>query len=241
MTTNNQKSGSSIVEQYKDHSDQQLCRQIKVYESTAETDLAKAKRCWAYAKNDKGGHYYHEARVAYEKAAANAEKAEALRGMLAEREHARAFVGNTGSAAFMGDMAVLGAALSAGLTIVECVGSGDSAEETLEKTLVNTSCSYGAIKASSALGKLAEDGLRLLGAGGVLPGAGGLLVSLLVGSVSLETGKEAIEEIIDGVKYGDLWGAADKATTVILEGVGDAGDNVIRAIGDALSGIFAFL
>lgn len=65
MTTNNQKSVSSIVEQYKDHSDQQLCRQIKVYESTAETHLAKAKRCWAYAKNDKGGHYYHEARVAY--------------------------------------------------------------------------------------------------------------------------------------------------------------------------------
>ena len=241
MTTNNQKNVSSIVEQYKDHSDQQLCRQIKVYESTAETHLAKAKRCWAFAKNDKGGHYYHEARVAYEKAAANAEKAEALRSMLAERGHARAFVGNTGSTAFRGDMAVLGAALSAGLTIVECVGSGDSTEETLEKTLVNTSCSYGAIKASSAMGKLAEDGLRLLGASGVLPGAGGLLVGLLVGSVALETGKEVIETIIDGVECGDFWDTADKVTDVVLDHVADAGDNVICAIGDALSWFFAFL
>lgn len=232
---------SAVSAQYEHHTDEQLVSQIKTYESTSKTYLEKAKRCWAYAKNDKGGHYYHDARVAYEKAAANAEKAEALRGMLAERGHARAFVGNTGSSAFMGDMAVLGAALSAGLTIVECVGSGDSVEETLEKTLVNTSCSYSAIKASSSLGKLAEDGLRLLGASGVLPGAGGLLVGLLVGSVALETGKEVIETIIDGVECGDFWDTADKVTDVVLDRVADAGDNVICAIGDALSWFFAFL
>ena len=34
--------------------------QIAKYEHTADFCKQKADRCWAYAKNDKGDHYYEE-------------------------------------------------------------------------------------------------------------------------------------------------------------------------------------
>jgi hypothetical protein len=56
--------------------------QIAKYEHTADFCKQKADRCWAYAKNDKGDHYYEEARHYYEKEKENREKAAALRAKL---------------------------------------------------------------------------------------------------------------------------------------------------------------
>ena len=52
---------------------------IKRYESTAETYEKKAKREWAYAKNDMGGEHYAKAKDAFERAKRNREKAEQLK------------------------------------------------------------------------------------------------------------------------------------------------------------------
>lgn len=71
-----------VAEYYQNHTPEQMATQIKRYESTAQTHLNKADRCWAYAKNGKGGYYYNVARNYYGRAEDNLEKGEALQKML---------------------------------------------------------------------------------------------------------------------------------------------------------------
>ena len=53
---------------------------IKRFESTAETYETKGKREWAYAKNGLGDEHYGKAKIAFNKAQVNREKAEKLKG-----------------------------------------------------------------------------------------------------------------------------------------------------------------
>ena len=65
---------------------------IKRHESTAEFWKTKADREWAYAKNGMGGEHYHNAKMAYEKAAEFERKANTLKGKSAMDTVSKSFV-----------------------------------------------------------------------------------------------------------------------------------------------------
>lgn len=210
--------------QFESKTDAEVMGEIRRFEKDAARELAKANKHWAYAKNEKGGWYYQSAREGYEAARVKTEKAEELRKLLESRGHTRSFVGKTEYPTLMSDVAVLGAALTAGITIIDCLAHGDDAEEILRKTTANTACSYGSVKLSTAAMKHAQKGLEFLGASGVTISAGSLLTGVLVAGTVASVGNEALRQFFEGLAEDGFWKGMDRAADAVLTKVSDAGD-----------------
>lgn len=223
------------VDHFEQKTDEALITQIKSFENEAETHLKKANRCWARAKNDWGGENYYWAKKEYKKAETCALKAEELRKMLAARHNTKMFTGMAVPTELLRNLALMGAAFSAGLTLVECVGNCADAEETLKKTISSAGSSYGSIQAGGAVSGIVTEGMKLLKISSTAAGAGGILVGMLASSVVAEVGREVVEELLGGnTSLSDLLVAAEIGFYSWEEKVEEATDPIRDRIADRL-------
>ena len=139
---------------------------IKRHESTAQFSKTKADREWAYAKNDKGGYHYNNAREAYAKADYFQQKADTLKASMQVTSNSS--VTETEKQIGTGifdSMAKAGGAIGGGIALVESLVSGDDFEETLKHTTSGTM--KGAL--SGGTSEVTMNGMNILLSGLPLP------------------------------------------------------------------------
>lgn len=217
--------------QFEQKTDADLTTEIKKFESTAEFHLGKANKYWARANNGWDGYYYYLAKEEYRKAETCALKAEELRKMLAARLNTKSFISVVAPSELLRNMAVLGAALSAGLEFMECVNDDANLEETVKRTAVSGGSGYLATKATAVTSNFVTGGLKMMNVGGTAAGLVGGAVGMFAAPVITEVAKEVGEEVLGGSATPEsLWASAEigvlSGLDIIEETTGPARDTV---------------
>jgi len=246
----------TMQEQYKNHTTEQLLTQIKRYESTSTTFAEKASRNWAQAVNGGEGYHYNVARMCYRSSAENAAKAEALKELVEARTRNVKTYGFTGSSKATPPIngaqfcVATGAIIGGASAAVKSVIDGDCAEEVAAKTATeavtgsaSSASSYvaGSFVANGAAKVVAKTAISTGAIGTMLPGVVGLGAAFVAGEVTARVAKPFVEEVVDGIRYGDpIFGIGvglERAGEEIVDMVEETVESIVTVVDDVVFGI----